>query len=59
MRTEKELSYPREEENMKCPICSEKEDTTEPVIQCQTTATVYRIKANTPNHWVEVVKVYR
>ena len=59
MRTEKELSYPREEENMKCPICNEKEDTTEPVIECQTTAAVYGIKGNTPDHWVEVVKVYR
>ena len=52
-------SYPREEENMKCPICNEKEDTTEPVPECQITATVCRIKNNTPNHWVEVVKVYR
>ena len=52
-------SYPREEENMKCPICNDKENTTKPVLECQTTATVYRIKGNTPNHWVEVVKVYR
>ena len=52
-------SYPREEENMKWPICNEKEDTTEPVPECQITATVCRIKNNTPNHWVEVVKVYR
>ena len=28
-------SYPREEENMKCPICNEKEDTTEPALECQ------------------------
>ena len=46
---ELKTSYPREEENMKCPICNEKEDTTEPV---KTTATVYRIKDNTPNQWV-------
>ena len=59
MGTEKELSYLREEENMKCSISNEKEDTTELVQECQTTATVYRIKGNTPNHWVEVVKVYR
>ena len=52
-------SYPREEKNMKCPICNEKEDTTEHVLECQTTATVYRIKDSTPNQWVEVVKVYR
>ena len=52
-------SYPREEENMKCSICNEKGDTAEPVLECQTTETVYRMKDNTPNHWVEVVKVYR
>ena len=32
---ELKTSYPREEENMKCPICNEKEDTTEPVLECQ------------------------
>ena len=52
-------SYRREEENMKCLISNEKEDTTKPVLECQTTATVYRIKDNTPNQWVELVKVYR
>ena len=52
-------NYPREEENMKCLICNEKEDTTEPVLECQITATVYRIKNNTQNQWVEVVNVYR
>ena len=45
-------SYPREEENMKCPICNAKEDTTEPVLECQTTAIVYRIKDHSPNQWV-------
>ena len=45
-------SYPREEENMKYPICNATEDTTEPVLECQTTATVYRIKDHSPNQWV-------
>ena len=35
-------NYPREEENMKCPICNQKEDTTEHVLECQTAETVYR-----------------
>ena len=51
--------YAREEEKIKCPICNEKEDITEPVLKSQTTETVYRIKDNTPNQWAEVVKVYR
>ena len=28
-------NYPRKEENMKCPICTLKEDTTEHVLECQ------------------------
>ena len=52
-------NYPREKENMKCPICNGKEDTAEHVIHCQTAETVYRIKDSTPNQWAEVVQVYR
>ena len=46
-------------EDMKCPICNQKEDTTEHVLECQTVETVYRIRDNTPNQWAEVVKLYR
>ena len=53
-------NYPREEEDTKCPICNQKEDTTEYVLECQRTETVYKIKDNnTPNQWAEVVKLYR
>ena len=53
-------NYPREEEDTKCPICNQKEDTTEHVLECQTAETVYKIKDNnTPNQWAEVVKLYR
>ena len=52
-------NYPREEEGMKCPICNEKEDTTEHVLECQTAERVYRIKDDTPNQWAEVVKLCR
>ena len=52
-------NYPREEEDMKYPICNQKEDTTEHVLECQTAETVYRISDNTPNQWTEVVKLYR
>ena len=41
------------------PTCNEKEDIAEPVLECQTAEIVYTIKANTPNLWAEVVKVYR
>ena len=53
---------------MKCPICNQKEDTAEHVLECQTAEhvlecqtaeTVYRISNNTPNQWAEVVKLYR
>ena len=44
---------------MKCPICNQKEDTAEHVLECQTTETVYRISNNTPNQWAEVVKLYK
>ena len=44
---------------MKCPILNEKEDTIEPVLECQITETVYRIEHNSPNQWAEVVKIYR
>ena len=27
-------NYPREEEDMKCPTCTQKEDTTERVLEC-------------------------
>ena len=52
-------NYPREEEDTKCPICNQKEDTTERVLQCQTAETVYKIRDHTPNQWAEVVKLYR
>ena len=51
--------YPQKEEDMKCPICNQKEDTTEHVLECQTAETVYWIRDNTPNQWAEVVKLYR
>ena len=51
-------NYPREEEDMKCPICNQKEDTTEHVLECQTAKTVYRIRDNTPNQCAKVVKLY-
>ena len=44
---------------MKCPIRNGKEDTTEHILECQTAETVYRIKDNTRNQWVKVMKVYR
>ena len=47
-------NYPREEEDSKCPRCNQKEDTTEHVLECQTTETVYKIRDNTPNQWGEV-----
>ena len=56
---ELKTNYPREEENMKCPICNKKEEITEHVLECQTAETLYRIRDNTPNHWAEVVKLYR
>ena len=39
-------------------IWNQKEDTTEHVLECQTTEAVYRIRNNTPNPWAEVVKLY-
>ena len=36
-------NYPREEEDMKCPIYNQKEDTKEHVLDSQTAKTVYRI----------------
>ena len=57
MGTEEELSNRRGKHEML--ICNEKEDIAEPVLECQTTEIVYTIKANTPNQWAEVVKVYR
>ena len=52
-------NYPREEEDIKCPICNQNEDTTENVLECQTAETVYKIRDNTSNQWAEVVKLYR
>ena len=50
-------NYPREEEDTKCPICSQKEYTTEHVLECQTAETVYNIKDNnTPNQRAQVSK---
>ena len=54
-----EKKYPREEEDTKCPICNQKEETTEHVLECQTAETVCKIRYNTPNQWAEVVKLYR
>ena len=46
------------QECAKCPICNQKEDTTEHVLEFQTAETVYKIKDNnTPNQWVELVKL--
>ena len=50
-------NYSREEEDSKCPICSQKKDTTEHVLEFQTAETVYKIRDNTPNQWSEVVKL--
>ena len=50
---------PREEEDIKCPICNQTEHTTEQVLHCQTAETVYRIRDNTLNQWTEVVKLYQ
>ena len=52
-------NYPREEQDTKCPICNQKEDTTENVLEYQTAETVHKIRDNTPNQWAEVVKLYR
>ena len=52
-------NYPREEEDKKCPIFNQKEDTTEHVLECQTTETVYKIRDNILYQWAEVVKLYR
>ena len=37
-------NYPREEEDTKFPICNQKGDTTEHVLECQTVETVYKIR---------------
>ena len=50
-------NYLREEEYTTEEVHNE--DTTEHVLECQTTETVYRIRDNTPNQWAEVVKLYR
>ena len=52
-------NYPREDEDTKWPIFNQKEDSTEHVLECQTAETVYKIRANTPNQWAEVIKLYR
>ena len=52
-------NYPREEEDTKYPICNQKQDTTEHVLECQTAETVYKVRDNTPNQWAEVVKLQR
>ena len=52
-------NYPTEVEDTKCPICNQKEDRAEHVLECQTAETVYKIRDNTPNQWAEVVKLYR
>ena len=50
---------PGEKETKRCPICIQKEDTTEHSLQCQTAKRVYKIRDNTPNQWAELVKLYR
>ena len=59
MENKTKLRTVREEEETKCPICNQKEDTTERVLECQTAETVYKIRDHTPNQWAEVVKLYR
>ena len=56
--SELKKNYPREEQDTKCPMCNQKEDTAEHVLECQTAETVYKIRDNTPNLWVEVVKLH-
>ena len=56
---EMKKNFPREEEDIKCPVCKQKEGTTEHVLECETAETVYRIIENTPNQWAELVKLYR
>ena len=46
-------------EDMKCPISNGKEGTAHHVLECQTAETVYRIKHNTHNQYVEVLMIYR
>ena len=46
---ELKINYLREEEDMKCPICNQTEDTTEHVLEYQTAETVYKIRDNNPN----------
>ena len=50
-------NYPRVEKDTKYPICNQKEDTPENVVECQTAETLYKMRDNTPNQWVEVVKL--
>ena len=50
---------PREEEDTKFPLCNQKEDTTEHVLEYQIAEKVYKTRDNTPNQWAEVVKLYR
>ena len=52
-------NYPIEEEDIKFPICNQKEDTAEHVLECQIAKTVHRIRDNTLNQWAEVAKLYR
>ena len=42
-------NYPREEEDMKCTKCNQKEYTTEHILESQTAETIYRIRDNTLN----------
>ena len=52
-------NYPREEEDMKCTKCNQKEYTAEHILESQTAETIYRIRDNTLNQQAEVVKLYR
>ena len=56
---EMKKKFPREEEDIKCPVCKQKEDKTEHVLECETAETVRRIRDNTPSQWAELVKLYR
>ena len=47
------------QEDTKCPIRNQKEDTKEHVLECQTAETVCKIRDYTLNQWAEVVKLYR
>lgn len=52
-------NYPREAVDTTCPLCKEKEDTTEHVLECKTNNLNYRLTDNTTDQWTEIVKIFR